>query len=188
MTAPDSDNRERPDPLRYATTAGADVRELRARLLAAVRRRAPAWIAADAEDIVQTVLVRILDRERRGGGKGSYGASYLEKAAQTALIDVLRARFRRREAPLDAPGEEPLDVPDARSTDSEGRLNLSDGLRDCLGGLTAPRRAAVASRLLGHSVPEAADLLGWTRKKVEHLVGRGLDQLRACLRGKGIGP
>ena len=121
MTALDPPSAERPEAPRFATTAGADVRELRARLLAAVRRRAPAWLAADAEDIVQTVLTRILDRERRGGGTGSYGASYLEKAAQTALIDVLRARFRRREAPLDGPGEEHVDVPDSRSPDSTSR-------------------------------------------------------------------
>lgn len=50
----------------------------------------------DAEDVVQTVFVRLA--ERGGGGIGSL-RSYLAAAAHRAAIDVLRARRRRRESP-----------------------------------------------------------------------------------------
>jgi len=165
-----------------------DVRRLRARLLAAVRRRCPPWLAADAEDIVQTVLTRILDRQRRGGGPESFGASYLERAAQTALIDAIRARFRRRETTLAIEEDEEMDVPDPRSTDLGARLDLSGALRACLRTLLEGRRAAVATRLLGYSTSDAAATLGWTTKKTEHLIGRGLRDLKDCLTEKGVGP
>jgi RNA polymerase sigma-70 factor (ECF subfamily) len=173
---------------RFGARDPEELERLRARLLAAVRRRCPAWLATEAEDIVQTVMMRILDQNRRSGGSVTFGASYLEKAAQRALIDVVRARFRRRETGLAEEEDGTMSVPDPRSPDAVDRLDLSEGLRACLSHLIEPRRIAVATRLLGHSVPDAARLLGWTTKKVEHLVGRGIGDLRDCLRRKGIEP
>jgi RNA polymerase sigma-70 factor (ECF subfamily) len=49
-----------------------------------------------------------------------------------------------------------------------------------------PRRHAVTLSLQGHSVPEIGRLLGWTGKKAENLVYRGMADLRECLEGKGI--
>jgi len=180
----DPENTER----RFRTGETAEIRRLRDRLLAAVRRRCPPWLAADAEDIVQTVLARILVRQGRSGGPESYGASYLERAAQTALIDAIRARFRRRETALTVEEDEEMDVPDPRATELGDRLDLSEALRACLGTLLEGRRAAVATRLLGYSTADAASNLGWTTKKTEHLTGRGLRDLRTCLTEKGIEP
>jgi RNA polymerase sigma-70 factor (ECF subfamily) len=39
-----------------------------------------------------------------------------------------------------------------------------------------------------HTVPEAARILGWTLKRTENLVYRGLADLRACLAAKGQTP
>ncbi len=50
------------------------------------------------------------------------------------------------------------------------------------------RRRAVILYLQGHSVPEAAELLGFERKKTENLVYRGLDELRNALRDRGFEP
>lgn len=174
---------------RFATREPDEVARLRARLLAAVRRRCPPWLAVEAEDIVQTVLLRVLDRERRSGGTATFGSSYLERAAQNALIDALRSRFRRRETAVEPDEEDPaMDFTDARGVDLGNRLDLSRGLRECLSTLIEARRMAVATHLLGHSLADAASLLGWTAKKVEHLVGRGLRDLRNCLSEKGVGP
>ena len=74
------------------------------------------------------------------------------------------------------------------SRDLSTALDVHEGLRDCLGNLAEPRRMAVACHLQGYSVPEAAGFLGWTRKKTEHLVRRGLMDLRTCLAGKGLTP
>jgi RNA polymerase sigma-70 factor (ECF subfamily) len=54
--------------------------------------------------------------------------------------------------------------------------------------MTGDRRRAVMLYLQGHSVPEAARLLGWTAKRTENLVYRGLADLRHCLRAKGHTP
>jgi RNA polymerase sigma-70 factor, ECF subfamily len=52
--------------------------------------------------------------------------------------------------------------------------------------MVAPRRHAVTLNLQGHSVPDIGRLLGWTAKKAENLVYRGMADLRSCLSSKGI--
>jgi len=61
-------------------------------------------------------------------------------------------------------------------------------IRDCLLGLVTPRRLAVTLHLQGHTVPQAAEVLGWDAKRTENLVYRGLADLRVCLARKGVTP
>ena len=67
-------------------------------------------------------------------------------------------------------------------------LHVDRSIRECLAGLSAPRRRAVSLHLLGHTLAETGRSLGWTSKKAEHLVYRGLADLRTCLEGKGVRP
>ena len=60
-------------------------------------------------------------------------------------------------------------------------------IRGCLAKLVTPRRLAVTLHLQGHSVPEAAKLLGWGTKRAENLIYRGLVDLRGCLSSAGVG-
>ena len=76
----------------------------------------------------------------------------------------------------------PTPTPDA----AHEAARAGRAIRECLSGLIPARRQAVAMVLNGHTVPATAGLLGWTLKKAENLVYRGLADLRACLRGKGI--
>jgi RNA polymerase sigma-70 factor (ECF subfamily) len=170
-----------------AAAAVTDDRELRNRLLAAVRRRCPPWLAADAEDIVQTAMIRIVELRRRRGGSTTFGPSYLEKAAQNATIDAIRARFRRREDGLETEGDGMKEPGNPTTQDPESAIDFGRAIRECLAGLIRSRRIAVACRLLGHTGREAASVTGWSEKRLEHLTGRGLDDLRACLTGKGFG-
>ena len=167
---------------------GADERTLRARLLSAVRRRCPPSLADDAEDIVQTAMIRILEVRRRDGGSATFGPSYLEKVAQNATIDAIRARFRRREDGFETEGDGMKEPSDPRPLAPEAGIDVERAIRECLLGLIRTRRIAVACRLLGHTGKEAASLTGWSQKRLEHLTGRGLDDLRSCLAGKGIEP
>jgi RNA polymerase sigma-70 factor (ECF subfamily) len=64
---------------------------------------------------------------------------------------------------------------------------IGEAIRDCLGRLVRPRRMAVTLDLQGHRVAEVARLLGWSAKKAENLVYRGLADLRGCLKAKGMG-
>ena len=177
------DERHEASPSAAATT---DDQALRNRLLAAVRRRCPAWLANDAEDIVQTAMIRIVDLRTRSGGSTTFGASYLERAAQNATIDAIRAKFRRRESALEPEGDDVIEPREARPRDPELGVDVQRSLRECLANLIRTRRVAVACRLFGYSGPEAASLTGWSAKRLEHLTARGLADLRACLASKGI--
>ena len=65
---------------------------------------------------------------------------------------------------------------------------LGEGMRECMTHLARPRRLAITMYLQGHSVPDAGRILGWTTKKTENLVYRGLADLRRCLEAKGMTP
>ena len=65
---------------------------------------------------------------------------------------------------------------------------IGDGIVDCLARLLPARRRAVALYLQGHSAPETGNLLGWSLKRSENMIFRGLADLRRCLAGKGLSP
>lgn len=162
---------------------------LRARLVRAVARVCPSWLAAQAEDIVQAALVRVVEIIQGREGNARPNASYLWKAAYTATVDEIRRHRRRREVPLDdglvegtVRSREP--GPEEAGTGWE----IGRELRKCLGRLVEARRLALVLHLQGHTGPEAARLLGWSEKRVENLIYRGLADVRRCLEQKGMRP
>lgn len=165
-------------------------RRLHERLQRAVAGTCPSWMADRQDDLVQVALMRVMDLERKSEGNRRFSSSYLWKVAYSALIDEIRRVRRRGEVPLETdegpalspPGEQP-----SPEQDATGR-EIGTHIRACLRELVAARRQAVTLYLLGHSVPEAADLLGWTVKRTENLVYRGLADLRKCLSSKGLEP
>ena len=54
--------------------------------------------------------------------------------------------------------------------------------------LDEPRNVVVRLHLSGYHRDEIAQLLGWTEPKVRNLLYRGLEDLRALLLARGIGP
>src|SRR4028119_509735 len=64
--------------------------------------------AADAEDVLQTVFMRLLRREEQPDLSNSAG-SYLHRAAVNAALDTLRRRKRARAVDLDAVSEQLVD-------------------------------------------------------------------------------
>jgi RNA polymerase sigma-70 factor (ECF subfamily) len=80
---------------------------------------------------------------------------------------------------------EPNARPDPERHASFGELGAA--IRDCLAAIKRERRLAVMLHLQEHQVPETARILGWSVKRTENLVYRGLANLRDCLRGKGHG-
>jgi RNA polymerase sigma-70 factor (ECF subfamily) len=164
-----------------------DYTRLRRELRRAVGRVCPPGLRADADDIVQEALIRVVAVLRGREGKTELRSSYLWRVAYTATVDELRRRRRRREVSLEDGGAERF-VDSAPGPDlARSGGEIGDALRDCLARLPASRRPAVVLHLQGHSVPEAARLLGAAAKNVENLVYRGLTELRECLRAKGLG-
>jgi DNA-directed RNA polymerase specialized sigma24 family protein len=135
-------------------------------------------------------LIRLLPANAdRGGGIQKVSSSYLSRVAYSVVVDEMRRRFRRPEV---QPAEDrSLDENPTGAAGPEEKARaaeIHEALRDCLNMMIRPRRIAVACHLQGYSVPEASDFTGWSKKKTEHLLRRGLENLRACLAGKGLKP
>lgn len=163
--------------------------ELRDRLVSTVRRICPAWMADRREDLVQVALLKVMAIARKSEKSRQFSSSYLWRAAHSALIDEIRRLRRRKEVGL----EEATDAGVALVTDQPGPEGDVVGREagrevwDCLQGLVRPRRLAVTLHLEGYAAAQAAPLLGWNTKKVYNLVHRGMQDLRECLRAKGLG-
>jgi RNA polymerase sigma-70 factor (ECF subfamily) len=169
-----------------------DYAQLHRDLVRAVGRVCPRWMADRADDLVQVALMRVMEIQRKKEGTAELSGFYLKKVAYSAMIDEIRRLRRRQEVSLEGGSDEEEPVvydPAAGDPDPErasaGR-QIGRAIRDCLSRLVAPRRHAVTLNLQGHSVPEVGRLMGWTGKKAENLVYRGLSDLRGCLGGKGI--
>ena len=167
---------------------------LREALTRAVRRQCPRWLSDHAEDLVQAALIKVMAISGTGEGNRPLSSFYLYRVAHSALVDEIRRRQRRREVALEVDESEDCRggmVEPRASGDPEqdaSRRELGVAVRGCLMSMTADRRRAVMLYLQGHSVPDAARLLGWTAKRTENLVYRGLADLRHCLRSKGHTP
>lgn len=162
---------------------------LREALARAVARACPAWMSADRDDLVQATMLKVLAVERPPEEKAELPSSYLQRVALNAVIDEIRARRRRGEISLDE--EEMKQSQESRLPDPDSAARgreIGRGVRGCLAAMKEERRVALTLRLLGHSVPEAARLLGWANKRTENLIYRGLANLRACLAAKGLKP
>ena len=169
-----------------------DYAQLHRDLTRAVDRVCPRWMADRADDLVQVALMRVMEIQRKKEGTAEFSPFYLKKAAYSAMIDEIRRLRRRQEVSLVGGSDEEETVahdPAAPAPDPErasaGR-EVGRAIRDCLGRMVAPRRHAVTLNLQGHSVPEVGRLMGWTAKKAENLVYRGMSDLRGCLGEKGI--
>lgn len=158
--------------------------ELRSRLVGAVRRVCPPWLAADAEDLVQDALIRLVQRNDRLGGNLSVTSAYLKKVAYCAVVDEMRRRQRLADFGAAGSEIEQEDLVDPAAPAHEDAA-VGRAITDCLQAQSSDRRRALTLHLLGHSVPETARILGCNAKRAENLVYRGLAQLRDCLIRKG---
>jgi len=166
-----------------------DLGDLRQRVARAVRRHCPAWLAAQAEDIVQNAILRLLRTLEKSDGNRTFSSVYLEKSVSGAVVDEIRRACRRREDPVEnLEAMAPADLSRADPEHEARSREVARGILDCLSRLARPRRMAVALYLHGCSVPEAAGRLGWTMRRTESLVYRGLANLRQCLERKGLRP
>lgn len=154
----------------------------------AVRRSCPPYLAAQAEDIAQEVLLQLFRKLRRTEGNATFSSMYLLKAAHGITVDEIRRRSRRREQ---IGLEDEMQAHQNSRPDPEREAmarSLGREIRRCLDGIIASRRVAVTLHLLGCAVPEIADRLQCPLKSADNRVYRGMKDLRACLTAKGIEP
>jgi RNA polymerase sigma-70 factor, ECF subfamily len=154
-----------------------------------VRRQCPPWLASQVDDLVQVTIMRVMEVQKKDEGNEKLSSSYVWGVAHNAMIDEIRRQRRRREVSTDEEGQE-CSLP-ATSGDPEGALRsrqIGLGIRACLEHIMTSRRLPLTLYLQGMTVPESAKVLGWSVKKVENLVYRGLAELRGCLEKKGFKP
>jgi RNA polymerase sigma-70 factor, ECF subfamily len=128
--------------------------------------------AADAEDVLQTVFLRLLGRAA-GADAMENEESYLRRAAINAALDVMRSRQTDRTVEL-------------TELQAEGAHDDPRELREALGRAMAqlkPRPAEIfALRFLeGFSNPQIARMLGISQVLVAVIVHRTRQQLRKAL-------
>ena len=148
-------------------------RHSRAVFLAALR---VAGNPADAEDVLQTVFLRVFDRELMLAPEQA--GAYLRRAAVNASIDLLRHKKIRPETATDG-GREYLQDAGLRLAESEeDNFALKQRLRAAISRLS-PENAELFTLcyIEGYSYDELADLLQIERGTV----GSRLHRIRAAL-------
>ncbi|MEL7059099.1 MAG: RNA polymerase sigma factor [Acidobacteriota bacterium] len=163
----------------------AELQAMRRELVRAVRRLCPRSLADDSEDLVQNALLRVVDAVGRRETTETLRASYLWRAAHSAVVDELRRRQRRPEHELDPERPDPASAspgPERRASDRQAGV----ALRACVEALLPDRRRAVSFHLLGHRIAQVAELTGWNQKRAKNLIYRGLADVRRCMAEKGF--
>lgn len=133
--------------------------------------------AADAEDVLQTVFLRLMKREP-GAAPVENMASFLRRAAVNAALDLVRARQNVHSIPLDEL-EPVLSEPAHRSPE---RLRNSGEIRDWLRGALARLNPKIAEMFMlrffdGKDNPEIARILETTPGTVAVTLSRTRDRL-----------
>ena len=136
----------------------------------------------DAEDVLQTVFAKAMDRARDRASAHVFGAapgSYLARSAVNAAIDVLRRR-----TPINADDVEADGVDEAAGDmeDAVWRREVRRRLRAALAELPPNWAEMVALRYFeDHSNAEVAALLGTSASTVAVTLHRARGRLRAAL-------
>lgn len=127
--------------------------------------------AADAEDVLQTIFLRLLRQQDSNAVHNQ--ESYLRRAAVNAALDLIRSRREDQAAEL-------VDVPSGARDPDAGDLRAA--LRRALGRLTPKSAEIFALRFLeGVSNQEIARTLGVSRVLVAVSVHRARKQLQRDL-------
>lgn len=149
---------------------------------AQLRRLAPQLRAADVDDLVQEVRIRlwqVLKAER----KIDQPASYLKKVVLTATIDALRRDQSRGGQQVHLSWDDvlldsvPTDDPDV--TERAAARQAVEALESRLDHFDADAARALRLYALGYTTLEIGQTLGWTEAKARNLVYRTLKTLTA---------
>lgn len=135
--------------------------------------RSRAGSAADAEDIVQDILIAVHTRRHTYDPAQPFGA-WLHAVARHKVVDHLRARARSGGSPV------PLDDIEELVPAPEHDAGAGFDVERVLGRLPAALRAPFAAvKLEGRSIAEAAAAAGMTETALKVAIHRGMKRLAA---------
>jgi RNA polymerase sigma factor (sigma-70 family) len=134
-----------------------------------------------SEDVEQHVFLNIwkqLQREQVIDNPGSY----IYRCAVRETIRLLQAE-RRSNAGDELPAG---DVAAPSAVDVAATREQRELLAEALRSLPIDRRRAVQGYLAGFSIPELMKMYGWSYERARNLSARGMADLRAALKTRGI--
>lgn len=136
-----------------------------------------------AEDVEQHVFLNLwkqLDREQIIENP----ASYIYRCAVRETVRLLSIERKDELSPEDSyePSSSTVPMPDAQLASRERAGIVAEALRT----LSPDRRRAAQAYLAGFSVPETMTMYGWSYERARNLSARGMADLRAALRERGI--
>ena len=129
--------------------------------------------AADAEDVVHDVFVRLPDAAARYEERGTLGA-WLRRLTVHAALKALRKTRRRREVPVEAAEAVP-----SRDPAAGARLDLERAVAALPPSL---RAVLVLKQLEGYGHAEIAAMLGTTEGASRTRFARALERLKEAMR------
>jgi RNA polymerase sigma-70 factor (ECF subfamily) len=134
--------------------------------------------AQDAEDVLQTVFMRLVRREGGSPLSDSPG-NYLHRAAINAALDVVRSRRTARAAPLDEV-EQVLAGAEEKSPDRlQGAGEIRDEIRKALAKMNPKAAETFILRYFeGYGNHEIARMLGTSRSTINVILHRTRQKLR----------
>jgi RNA polymerase sigma-70 factor (ECF subfamily) len=153
-------------------------RDHSARVLAAAYRVTGS--SHDAEDVLQTVFMRLVRRE--GAALGDEPGAYLHRAAVNAALDVVRSRKAARSAPFEDAADRLIAPESGQAERALASGELRDEVRKALVGLS-PRSAEIfALRYFeGYDNHEIARMLGASRSTVAVMLHRARHHVRETI-------
>jgi RNA polymerase sigma-70 factor (ECF subfamily) len=133
---------------------------------------------SDAEDVLQTVFLRLARREGGSPLSDSPGG-YLHRAAVNAALDVVRSRKSSRSAALDD-FEPVLEAEAGQSPDNvQGAGELEARIREALAKMSPKSAEIFALRYFeGYDNHEIAKMLGTSRSTVNVILQRARHRLK----------
>jgi RNA polymerase sigma-70 factor (ECF subfamily) len=132
----------------------------------------------DAEDVLQTVFMRLVRREGGSPLSDSLG-NYLHRAAINAALDIVRSKRSARASSLE--GVEPTlaAAADEAPDKVQGGSELKEQIRLALSGMSAKAAEIFALRYFeGYGNHEIAKMLGTSRSTVNVILHRTREKLR----------
>jgi RNA polymerase sigma factor (sigma-70 family) len=137
-----------------------------------------------ADDVEQEVFLSIwkqLEREQSIDNPSSY-------IYRSAVRETIRLLNRERPADTIMDEDAAAAVVDRAPTPVERLFAGERGqiLSDAIKALPIDRRRAVQAYLAGFSVPEVMKMYGWSYERARNLSARGMADLRAGLKNRGI--
>ena len=139
-----------------------------------------------AADIVQETFLRVVRSVAGFGGRSTF-ATWLFALTRSAAMEFLR-RKRREQRSRSAPAIFRLVPSDEENETDRGVEESREAVRQAVAELPgAQRDAVVLCELVGMSIAQAAEVLGWGQSRVKVTLFRARRRLREILRAHVAG-